>query len=298
LIEKGTLGLYVSVNPYNPETMEISAIERLYFDFDCKERVLNALHDTRDFNKKLVKYYGVSPFICYSGSKGYAVYVFLQEPVIGLERELKPLYERLQNTLVGNDKYRWLDPQPLGDLKRVSRVPFSIHQKSGDLCTPVDVSETPPIRYKPEKGFTETHRKYGLKQVVVESVKQDLNQSNQTRRKHKSLTRIRGNVRPCLAEVMESSTFPEVKRGYDGHNLLIAAVIEYVNSGYTQDEVLQLLEKKQGYDEDKSKHLVKYVINKYEPRKCKTIQSYGGCTSSVCPFSKIKNTLTTQKRYN
>jgi len=275
-------GLYVSVNPYDPETMRIRAIERLYFDFDCKEKVRYALEECVTFCESLVVHYSVSPLVLYSGSKGYAVYVFLQEPVVGPEDELHELYRELQEMLVAPGGYRWLDPQPLGDLKRVSRVPFSRHQKTGDLCVPVDVSKNPPEPFSFEAGFTDVYRRFGLSKRVVEVAKRRLSSgrrvSSSLRMKHGSV----GEVRPCLAEVMEASTFPPVFPGYDGHNLLIAAVVEYYYNGYSREQILGLLSRKDGFDLKTSKKMVDYVTSKYLPVRCSTIRRYGGCDPKKC----------------
>ena len=287
LIEQNTPGLYVSVNPYNPETMEISSIERLYFDFDCKEKVRYALDDCIEFCKKLVGHYNISPLIFFSGSKGYAVYVFLQEPILGSESELKELYQKLQDILVGSDKYRWLDPAPLGDLKRVSRVPFSLHQKTSSLCVPVDISEYPPTPYKLDPGFIQYHKDYGLNNKLVEFAKRKIEQERtKPKRYRQTLDSVQKNVRPCLANIMESTAFPKPKKGYDGHNLMISAVIEYICAGYSKDEILGLLSKKQGYNEVQSQKFVNYISSKYHPRRCETIAAYGGCVSNDCPNAK------------
>jgi len=162
LIEEGRAGVYVSVNPYNPESMEVWSIERLYFDFDCKDKVRLAFEECLDFCRMVVEYYRASPLVFFSGAKGYAVYVFLMEPVVGPEAELHDLYRELQEMMVAPNNYRWLDPQPMGDLKRVSRVPFSRHQKTGELCVPVDVSSGVPEPMALELGFTEDYRRFGL----------------------------------------------------------------------------------------------------------------------------------------
>ena len=191
--------------------------------------------------------------------------------------------------LVKPDSYRWLDPAPLGDLKRVSRVPFSLHQKSGELCIPVDISETPPKPYKPDSGFTEIHRQYGLSPRIVEVAKRNVAEYKCREKKRSSKPYTGDNEpRPCLVDIMNSSVFPKVSKGYDGHNLLITTVVEYLHSGYTKDQVLQLLRKKQGYDEKQSSKFVDYIASKYSPRKCVTIEEYGGCVSNTCPNAKNK----------
>jgi len=287
LVESGAPGLYISVNPYDPETMQIRAIERLYFDFDCKEKIRYALDDAIIFCKKMLEFYNVSPLVFFSGSKGYAVYVFLQEPITGPEQELKEIYQELQDMLVKPDSYRWLDPQPMGDLKRVSRVPFSVHQKSGELCIPVDISEQPPKPYKPELGFIETHRRYGLSARVVGVAKRNVAENKRREKKRSNKPYTGSNEpRPCMVDIMNSSVFPKVTKGYDGHNLLITAIVEYLFCGYSKDQVLQLLQKKQGYDEKQSSKFVDYIASKYSPRKCATIEEYGGCVSNVCPNAK------------
>lgn len=287
LVEDGAPGLYISVNPYDPATMEIRAIERLYFDFDCKEKVRYAFDDCMSFCKKLLEYYNVSPLVFFSGSKGYAVYVFLQEPIVGPEQELKELYEELQTMLVKPDSYQWLDPQPFGDLKRVSRVPFSVHQKSKELCVPVNVAEQPPAPYKPDVGFVEIHRQYGLSSTVVNAARRNIANNKLKQKTHSDRTfNGYGEPRPCLIDVMMSPVFPKVKKGYDGHNLLVSAIVEYFYNGYSKEQILELLRNKKDFNYDQSSKFVNYITSKYLPRKCATIDAYGGCVSNVCPNAK------------
>ena len=287
LVEDAVPGLYISVNPYNSETMEIRSIERLYFDFDCKDKVRYAFDDCMNFCKKMLEFYNVSPLVFFSGSKGYAVYVFLQEPVFGPEKELKELYEELQTMLVKPDNYKWLDPQPFGDLKRVSRVPFSVHQKSKELCIPVDVSGYPPKTYKPDMGFVEIHRQYGVSSRVVDVARSNIANNKRKQKLSSNKTfNAGGEPRPCLVDVMMSPVFPRVKKGYDGHNLLVSTIIEYFYNGYSKEQILELLKKKKDFDFDQSSKFVNYITSKYLTRKCATIDGYGGCVSNRCPNAK------------
>jgi len=95
-------------------------------------------------------------------------------------------------------------------------------------------------------------------------------------------------LRPCLVDVMEAKTFPPVLPGYDGHNLLIAAVVEYYHHGFSVDEILGLLSLKEGFDLKISEKMVKYVTSKYSPFRCSTIKRYGGCNHKDCFAVKME----------
>ena len=178
LIEADRAPVYMSANPYN-EKGEIHAIDRLFFDFDNEKRVRDAYCDAVQLNHHLAEYYNSGALTTYSGSKGYHIYVFLEQPVEGTEVELKALYGELQRMITAGDKYRTLDPAVIGDVKRLCRVPYSKHQKTGELCVPVTIDHVPEP-YKLPQGFTEILRSHGLSTNLVELARRNLARQTQT----------------------------------------------------------------------------------------------------------------------
>lgn len=140
---------YMSVQPYSSPDRPC-AIERVFWDFDCEEDPFKAWKDAVCFADALKKFYNVEPLIIYSGCKGFHVYVFLKQAVDIRQTSLafaKQVYEELQKRLLEGLSLPTLDPQPIGDIKRLARVPFSFHEKTGSLCCPVSLERKP---YMPE----------------------------------------------------------------------------------------------------------------------------------------------------
>jgi len=71
---------YCSVQPYNARKRPC-AIEKLFYDFDCKEDPSQAWRDAAAFSETLIQHYRILPLIVFSGNKGYHVYVFLKKPL-------------------------------------------------------------------------------------------------------------------------------------------------------------------------------------------------------------------------
>ena len=72
--------------------------------------------------------------------KGFHVYIFL-DSVYGIEGQiklLKEVYKQLQIVLLEGHEYKYIDWHVVGDLNRLSRIPLSLHQKTGQECIIVD----------------------------------------------------------------------------------------------------------------------------------------------------------------
>lgn len=109
------------------------AIEKVFFEFDCEKNPNLAVEEALTFAKMIRYFYHAESLICLSGLKGAHVYLWLQQSVeIGEHFEYaKDVYPELQNILTLGFSPKTLDPHVIGDLKRLSRLPYPIHEKSG-----------------------------------------------------------------------------------------------------------------------------------------------------------------------
>jgi hypothetical protein len=273
-IEKGTPGLYLSVQPYTLDNRP-AYLEKLFFEFDDEERVSRAWDAALKFSENLVKFYDVSPLILFSGKKGYHVYVWLQQPFYADTQErLKAVYTELMRMILEGLSKQTFDPQVYGDIARLSRVPYSKHQKSGELCVPVTTDLEP---YKLEPGFTDELRRCGLSQNVVELAIRNLSKPRQKQRPR----RWNKDVRPCISEVLKARSVHDPTQ-----NMKVAAVAELNAKGWGQDQIVQAFSKMEGFDERKTAYQVDHVIRReYSPFRCTTIHKLGGCLPS-CPRRK------------
>ncbi len=276
---------FVSVNPYR-ELNVIFGLEKLFFDFDSPKNLGKAWEEVTLFSNKLEKDYHVKPLIVFSGKKGYHVYVWLWNVVqIQSEQEedfIKSLYTELQNTLLEGTKFKTLDHNPLGDIKRLARLPYSLHNSTRKKCLPINLYHEPIFI----SDFS-VYRKYGLSQKLLESACEKI----KLRAKIKSLhskypSRAYGDsrkVRPCLKIALNSDL-----RGATGHKMRLAIACEYLNCGNTIEDAAKLFQNQTDYGNgEKSKYFVKDAkIKGYKPFKCSTILNLGFCLHENCSIWK------------
>ncbi|MFH2109928.1 MAG: hypothetical protein ABIJ47_01570 [Candidatus Bathyarchaeota archaeon] len=269
LINQGAAPVYMSTNPYS-EDGEIALLDRLFFDFDSKEKIRYALDDTQAFSEALARYYGVGALTTFSGKKGYHVHVFLQEPVYGPPDHLAALYKAIRDLLVKGSTYRTLDPQA-ADATRLHRVPYSVHQGTGALCVPVD-RDLQPFTLHP--GFSAVLREHGIGPELVRVAERQLHRPPATPREYRG---PKGRLRPCMEAVFEASV-------HEGPHLMrVAAVAELHAEGARIDEILSRFAGMQGFDEGKTRYYIEHALRRgYRPFKCATIQKLGGCLGSAC----------------
>ena len=277
LIEGDIAPVYVSVNPYN-EKGEICAIDRLFLDFDNPNKIRAAYDDAVQLNQHLAQFYGIGALTTFSGSKGYHVYIYVQDPIEGTEAELKPLYGELQRMITTGTKYQTLDSMVIGDVKRLCRVPFSRHQKTNAQCVPVTIDHIPKP-YKLTQGYSEILRSHGIKQAMV-----DLARRNLAKPKTKPRRAYNGpnKLRPCIEATLAANSVHDPQ-----HIMKVAAVAELLADGYTEDQIIDRFSKMDGFNESKTRYYVRHAARRgYKPHKCETITKNGGCLGPECPSYK------------
>jgi len=259
--------VWLSVSTYYPDKT-VWNTDRVFFDFDAPD--LNvAWADARRFAGNISHNYGLRPFIVFSGKKGYHVYVFLLEPVgDGLTDALKKrVYGELQAMLIGAHSYPTLDRAVIGDYKRVARVPYSVHEKTGNLVVPVD-EKLGPIQLT--RGYVADLRRCGIQPSLVNLAlrrieKRCREQDSRIRKR----VRVMGDgrkLRPCMEAVLNASNThgPHQK-------LKVAACAEAFAKGWSEPEIIGKFAAMSGYDEKITRKQVESSRH-YTPYKCVTIQ--------------------------
>ena len=283
------LPCYCSVQPYSARGQP-SSIEKLFFDFDSKENLSRAWNDAFNFAEMLISHYKILPLIIFSGSKGYHVYIYLKRPI-----SFKPENTDLAKRTLGDIQRRilkgcflpTLDTSVIGDLKRLARVPFSIHEKSGKWCMPITLSHAPYIP-KSLNVFRIWGLDLSLFKIAVETQKQN-KKLEEFKTKSKINIPKQNGIRPCIKAALEKRL-----EGRNGHLMRIAIAREYLTLGMPPTEVAMLFQtQKQDFDFKKSLYYVKYLErNPAKPFKCKTIRELGFCLEEACPiFRKRKGDI-------
>jgi len=270
----------MSAQPYSARDQPFG-LEKLFFDFDSKEDLEKAWKEAQNFTRALITYYEVKPLLVFSGRKGYHIYVFLKSVFsfpAWLEDTMKEVYRDMQTRLLKGFNFKTLDSAVIGDIKRLARVPYSIHEKSGCLCQPINLDRE-PIQIK----SLDEYREAGLGlDVLRASYNHVFAEQSKSAKKVLRIKTRNGKARPCV----EAALKQRLNDG-SGHKMRLAIAAEFLNRGVSIPEVAQLFCSQDDYgDGSKSRYYVGDIARKgYKPFKCATIQALGFCSPS-CPLRK------------
>jgi hypothetical protein len=275
-------GRYMSVHSFS-SLNHPQVIDKLYFDFDSAANIEAAYIEASDFQRKLKTYYSADSLLVFSGKKGYAVYVWLTKPITAAtEQNLKAVYNRLQETLLLGTSYTTLDHSVIGDIKRVSRVPYTLHQDRGSLCCPVnDKGEAILIT------SIDNYRTHGLSTQFIEFCikKEEAEQKKrvEAEQKHKQYIHshprravYKRGIRPCIEALLHQTL-----TGTKGHDGRLIAATEYLNNGFSAEETAALFSGQPDYNAAQSLEYVQ-KLTAYKPYRCCTIAKKGFCLPD-CP---------------
>jgi len=286
------LPAYVSVQPFSARNIPFG-IEKLYFDFDCKKDPYRAWREAAKFAWILKENYDVEPFIKFSGRKGYHVDVFFTNTVTFPTWRLefvKQVYDTLQGKILKGLKFETLDTQVIGDIKRLERVPYSIHQVTGAPCQPVDLKCNPIAIEDIDLDF---YRKHGLDTKVLEIVCKEVKlrekwEEAKARIRAKRPIKFDGKkVRPCISEALKQPL-----EGERGHLIRLAIAVEFLNKGYSVDQIVPLFQGQRDFKTSKTRYYVEDAKRKgYKPFKCSTIRRLGFCLGDSCQIYRKRRDL-------
>jgi len=261
---------WMSVQPFKDRN-QVFTVEKLFFDFDGFP--LKAWKEASTFTRHLKQYYGAETFLVFSGCKGYHVYVWLNNPQRFKEgRQAKMFYATAQKLLLKGCKFETLDPQPIGDVKRVSRVPYTTHEKSGNPCVPLTLNHA-PLLVSSLKGF----RERGLSPHFVKLCLKQMQKETDRRRLTLPPRNVKG-VRPCISAALDKQL-----EGQGGHLMRLAIAVEHLHLGMKPSEVAALFQSQSDYSYEKSLGFAEDAQKRgYKPFKCKTIRELGFCLTDCC----------------
>ncbi|MGF3573513.1 MAG: DNA primase small subunit domain-containing protein [Candidatus Bathyarchaeia archaeon] len=276
---------FLSVQPYRARD-QVYGLDRLFFDFDSKEDLPSldkAWKETRHFVSALKRFYDLTPLIVFSGRRGYHVYVWLWQVVEFKSSQkalAKEIYALLQKKLLKGLKYETLDPEVLGDIKRLARVPYTIHEKSGLLCEPVTQNRQSLLVLPPA---LDGYRKHGIQEELFRKLVEEVKLTRkieESRKRRRIIIRLPtgSHIRPCITEALQTSLDGEY-----GHLMRLAIAVEYLNNGYTIDKIVPLFQTQEDFDAKKTRAMVEHAKKRgYKPRKRETLQKYGFCHGQRC----------------
>lgn len=262
------LPCYMSVQPFK-KRMKIMGLEKLFFDFDCKDNLKKAFNEAQDFAYTLINYYDVKPLLIFSGRKGYHIYVWLWNLIQIKESEeavLKKIYRLLQEKLIMGTHYETLDSTPMGDIKRLARVPYSIHEKTGKQCHPISTTGEPLILTS-----LDSYRQRGLSEAVFTQVCREVQAKENAKKSYRGTARKMRNLRTPILSLIE--------KGKNEHNLShlenLAILFECIANGRTDEEIHDLFKQifKDEYNERQTQYTISHARRRgYKPFKISTLK--------------------------
>ena len=297
----GIRNIYCSVYSYNKWKANLSQrryepiigsviLDKIYIDLDYsieKEQTLEtAYEDMIKLVKKLDGITDLFPRVFFSGNKGFAVYldfkpVNLTHPKESIITIVKAFEEKLA--------LQTIDWGVVGDLRRVSRAPYSKHLTSDLYCTPITLEEI--LQGITLEGILKKAAKQHFIQMdIKESEKfRDLilkKDSEVTAQKeHKEMTsnwyklktkrKITTGPRPIINRAVENIS---LLHGFPGAHLCrLAIVCELIASGYDDDYIVGLfLFHDSNTLEDKTRYQVEQIRKgNYKPFTTQRLREIG-----------------------
>jgi hypothetical protein len=275
-------------------------IEKVFFDFDyCKKSEILTEAETqkrkgelreevKDFLKQL-SCLNIKPVVIQT-RRGYHVHIFF-DSVYEIDQDLdfsKKVYKQLQLGILNECNYRFIDFAVVGDINRMCRIAFSIHEKSGVECAVVNNQLN-----QDKVRSIEYFKLYGLKRKDIESARKKAWEIEITTKQKRTKYVPRNldfegsdGIRPCFVKALNS--------GEMGHQQRLALLQEAYSLGFhSQESIIDLYRCLNDFDDSITRYQMNWFFtNKVEknditPYSCRTIQRYGWCLGDECP--RLKN---------
>jgi hypothetical protein len=276
--------VWMSVNPYVEGTNVVATgkvkyIDKIFYDFDHSD-ISVARDDAVKFCAVLANRHNIEPLLVYSGKKGYHVYVFLKDLISDMEQsDMRILYKDMADYFIDGAEYESLDTHVF-DYKRVARVPYTMHQVTGNIVQPLTI-DMKPIMLSP--GFIQQFRHAGPANNVITEIRsrpEEKTVEDTVERK----SQYAWTLRPCMQQVLVANSVHDPE-----HKLKVSAVAELLTEGASREEVIEFFRGMEGFSEDITGQQVDFIIfRQYRPFKCKTIESLGGCLKEKCGIYRNK----------
>ena len=259
---KFRLPCYMSVQSYSA-TNTPCTLEKLFFNFDCKADPEKAIAEARDFADKLERFYGAMALLVFSGAKGCHVYVWLHVLEFLPKHVLlvKETYRRLQLKLLKGLHYETVDMAVIGDLARLSRVPYTLHEKSGRICKPIQDVDL------------EAYRKNGLSDQFLRLTLQEAKLVLEVQEGRRNLAVPFKSVKGVRKQVQ--FLIDKAQRGESlEHGERLAVTFELIAAGKTDDEIASVFSGQKDYgDGSKTRYFIEHARKRrYKPFRTETLR--------------------------
>jgi len=279
----------MSVQPFRARNV-VFGLEKLFFDFDSKTDppdLDKAWSDVIAFVEHLKNTANIEPLIIqtYRGYHGYAFLWQVVEISSDQQAVAKDIYTGLQSRLLNGRSYATLDSSVLGDIKRMSRVPYSLHEK-GIICTPINLNQHPMAL-----DNLDYYREHGLGEVLFRQVVEEVQRKKTAKEileifdsfkpRPKVPSRRKWHIRPCFLSALKTGEMP--------HEMRMALVYEAYCAGMDRAQIVDLYRFFHDFNEEKTRYQVNWLLDRkkeIKPYRCIKIQEKGWCLGEACPMFK------------
>jgi len=205
--------------------------------------------------------YDMSPYAQFSGSKGYHILIPLEPITVNPPSLASDFLRFLQLKL----SMGYCDPQLLGDVVRLCRLPNTYNSKA------IKNDQDGLVKVIQEWDGKRLNTSLLWEEFTLKKLDEELSKEKKPRVKTAGFDRK--DPRPCIAEALQHP----LKEG-NGHLMRLAVAAEYLNLGWSPPEIAQLFQNQSDYSYEKSLYFVEDAQKRgYKPFKCKTIQQLGYC---------------------
>ncbi|MEM2163493.1 MAG: hypothetical protein QXR62_03600 [Candidatus Bathyarchaeia archaeon] len=245
----------MSVAIYDAISKEPSIFDRIFFDFDSKNNKREAEDDAIRFVEHLEGMGIKAP--AFETRKGFHVYIFFKDFLKVKGREIYPL---LFKYFAPPEVYKTIDVQ-VADWQRLARIPFTVHEVSGELVGPATWSYYKGISYYRANGLPNDLRDeivakglLGVKKPIVKPFK---------RRTYRSKSYPCGEadeygLPPCTSSVLKS-----LLSGMNPpHDQRFALVCDLLRLRYSVEEIVKFFSNAADFNEKKTRYQVGHIMRK------------------------------------
>ncbi len=137
----GETDLFTSIYPTSFVNLDAQmTLNKIFFDIDDEDNPAIAYESMQKIVTYFRSRYGYAPRVNFSGKKGYHVYIDF-DPIKMRIEYFKPVVRAFIDQVMKGSGAKIVDNSAIADqagVTRVSRIPYSIHPKSGNSCIPID----------------------------------------------------------------------------------------------------------------------------------------------------------------
>lgn len=271
----------IAVQVHPDLNISYGVYDTLFLDFDGR----GDIRDVFDEAKQMYSVLGGGR-LYFSGRKGFHLYIDLKPVYLG------SIYASVLNEWAKQFKTKYLDLKSLKDRKRMARVVYTKHVKSGLYMIPIDVSDNVAGIISKAMNPSETAYSYAVKENT--SISDELRKIYaNVKESEKKITQIlvkpmritEAEMPPCVRIGIETLK----KTGELDHYARFHVVNYLLQIGIPEGEVEKLFAKyAKDYDPSKTEYQVEYLRRRdMKPFNCKNAIAMGICPlemPELCPY--------------